>query len=228
MRTPASGLSLIRTIAIGALTLLTLIGASSTGGAGNSAVYMPDAPATTKYSLDASQSKFIAHAFAGGLFWFKGHDHYVAAKDFSGEVEITTESLTPASLRLVVKSGSLVETGAVFTEPQKQIINKELREIVLQPEQYPEIIFQSTGVTGKPAANGRYDVKITGDLTLHGVTRRIVIPAQVTLSGNDMRAVGEFSIDRGDYHVKATSAFHGLVRVRDKVKFNFDVVGHRQ
>jgi polyisoprenoid-binding protein YceI len=226
MSTPENGLSLIRTIAIGVLALLMVIAASSTGGAGKSAIY--NAPATTKYSLDASQSKFIAHAFAGGLFWFKGHDHYVAAKDFSGDVEITTESLTPASLRLVVKSGSLVETGAVFTEPQKQIINKELREIVLQPEQYPEIIFQSTGVTGKPAANGRYDVKITGDLTLHGVTRRIVVPAQVTLSGNDMRAVGEFSIDRGDYKVKATSAFHGLVRVRDEVKFNFDVVGHRQ
>jgi polyisoprenoid-binding protein YceI len=228
MSTRENGLSLIRTIASGVLALLMVIGASSTGSAGKSAVYMPHAPATTKYSLDASQSKFIAHAFAGGLFWFKGHDHYVAAKDFSGDVEITTESLTPASLRLVVKSGSLVETGAVFTEPQKQIINKELREIVLQPDQYPEIIFQSTGVTGKPAANGRYDVKITGDLTLHGVTRRIVIPAQVTLTGSDMRAVGEFSIDRGDYKVKATSAFHGLVRVRDKVKLNFDVVGHRQ
>ncbi len=228
MSTPASGLSQIRAIAIGVLALLTLIGASSRGGARNSAVPMPDALATTKYSLDASQSKFIAHAFAGGLFWFKGHDHYVAAKDFSGDVEITAESLTPASLRLVVKSGSLVETGAVFTEPQKQIINKELREIVLQPAQYPEIIFQSTGVAGKLAANGRYDVKITGDLALHGVTRRIVIPAQVTLTGSDMRAVGEFSIDRGDYKVKATSAFHGLVRVRDKVKFNFDVVGHRQ
>ncbi len=221
-------LNRIRIIAFGLLAGFLGIASSSTDGVGKSAVLLTNAPAATKYSLDSSQSKFIAHAFAGGLFWFKGHDHYVAAKDFSGDVEITTESLTPASLRLVVKSGSLVETGAVFTEPQKQIINKELREIVLQPAQYPEIIFQSTGVTGKAAANGRYDVKITGDLTLHGVTRPVVIPAQVTLSGNDMRAVGEFSIDRGDYKVKATSAFHGLVRVRDKVKFNFDVVGHRQ
>jgi polyisoprenoid-binding protein YceI len=228
MSTRESGLSLIRTIGIGALALLMGIGASSTGGPGKSAAHALDSPATTKYSLDSSQSKFIAHAFAGGLFWFKGHDHYVAAQEFSGEVEITPESLTPASLRLVVKSASLVETGAVFTEPQKQIINKELREIVLKPEQYPEIIFQSTGVSGKPAANGRYDVKITGDLMLHGVTRRIVIPAQVTLSGNDMRAVGEFSIDRGNYNVTATSAFHGLVRVRDKVQFNFNVVGHRR
>ena len=73
----------------------------------------------------------------------------------------------------------------------------------------------------------QYDVKITGDLTLHGVTRRIVIPAKVTVTGNDLRAVGEFSIDRSDFKVKATSAFHGMVRVRKKVKFTFDIVGHR-
>ena len=171
--------------------------------------------ATARYSLDSSQSKFIAHAYAGGLFWFKGHDHYVAASEFG-------------SLHLVVKSGSLVETGTVFTEQQKQIINKELREIVLQPDQYPEIIFQSTNVRGKSLGSGRYDLKISGNLTLHGVIRPIEIPAQVTLTGNDMRAVGEFSIDRGDYKVKATSAFHGLVRIRGKLKFNFDIVGHRR
>jgi polyisoprenoid-binding protein YceI len=70
-------------------------------------------------------------------------------------------------------------------------------------------------------------VKIGGDLTLHGVTRHIEIPAQVSLSGSDLRAVGTFSINRSDFNVKATSAFHGMVRVRNKVKFTFDIVGHR-
>ena len=66
-----------------------------------------------------------------------------------------------------------------------------------------------------------------GDLTLHGVTRRITIPADVTVTGNDLRALGEFTVDRGDFQVKATSAVHGLVRVRDKLKFTFDIAGHR-
>jgi polyisoprenoid-binding protein YceI len=184
------------------------------------------APAV-KYSLDPNQGKFIAHAYAGGLFWFKGHDHYLAARRFSGEVELTPDSITPASLHLVVKADSLEETGSVFTEPQKQIINKEVKEIVLQPDQYPDIAFQSSGVTAKQTGPVQYEVTITGDLNLHGVTKRVVIPAKVTLSGNDIRAVGKFSIDRGDYKVKATSAFHGLVRVRDKIQFEFDLTGHR-
>jgi hypothetical protein len=50
-----------------------------------------------------------------------------------------------------VKAASLEETGKVFTDQQKQIINKEVKEIVLLPDKYPEITFQSTSVTGKVA-----------------------------------------------------------------------------
>jgi polyisoprenoid-binding protein YceI len=172
--------------------------------------------------------KFIAHAFAGGLFWFKGHDHYLAARDFSGDVQLIPGTVTPASLRLVVKTNSLEETGSVFTDAQKKIINKEVHDIVLLPDKYPEIVFQSTSVTAKPAAAGQYDLKIVGNLTLLGVTRQETIPVKLSLSNNDLQAVGQFSIDRSNYKVKATSAFHGLVRVRDKVRFEFDVVGHRK
>src|SRR5678815_5547646 len=185
-------------------------------------------PATVTYNLDASQSKFMAHANRSGLLWFKCHSHHLAASDFSGQVELTPDTITPASLRLVVKAASLHETGADFTEPQKQIINKELKEIVLHPDQYPDITFQSTNVTAKSSGAGRYEVKIDGNLTLHGVTRRITIPAVVTLNGNNLRAVGKFDIDRDDYKVKATSAFHGMVRVSNDIDFEFDIVGHRQ
>jgi len=184
-------------------------------------------PATVTYNLDASQSKFMAHANRSGLLWFKGHSHHLAASDFSGQVELTPDTITPASMRLVVKAASLHETGADFTEPQKQIINKELKDIVLLPDQYPDITFQSTNVTAKGLGGSRYDVKINGNLTLHGVTKPITIPATVTLNGSTLRAVGEFSIDRGHYGVKATSAFHGMVRVDDDIKFEFDILGRR-
>lgn len=189
-------------------------------------------PQTVTYTLDASRSKFMAHADRSGLLWFKGHDHHLAASEFTGEVGITPQTITPASLRLVVKAASLHETGAAFTEAQKQIINKELRDIVLHPDQYPEIIFQSTNVTAKASGatsgGSRYEVKIDGNLTLHGVTRRITIPAVVTLNGDDLRAVGEFEIDRDDFNVKATSAFHGMVRVSNEIDFEFDIVGRRR
>jgi len=181
-----------------------------------------------RYQLDASRSKFIAEALAGGLLWFKGHNHLLAVRDFTGEARLDPDSIPSASLRLVAKAASLEETSDVFTPQQKQIINKELHDIVFHPDQYPDIVFQSTGTKGKATGNGQYDLKLNGNLTLHGVTRTIVIPTQVTITGNEMRAVGKFSIDRSDYNVKATSAFHGLVRVKNGVKFTFDIVGIKQ
>lgn len=189
--------------------------------------FSPAGLATESYRLDSSQSKFIAHALAGGLLWFKGHDHLVAVRDFTGEAQLNPDSIAASSLQITAKAGSMVETSDVFTAPQKQIIDKELREIVLEPDKYPDIVFKSTNVTGKSTGANQYDLKINGDLTLHGVTRPITIPTQVTVTGNDLRARGEFAIDRGDFKVKATSAMHGLIRVRDKVKFTFDILAHR-
>jgi polyisoprenoid-binding protein YceI len=101
-----------------------------------------------------------------------------------------------------------------------------LDEIVLESDKYPEITFNSTAVKGT-IKNGAFEVKINGDLTLHGVKRQITIPAVVTLDGNDLRAVGEFEIDRKDFNVNATNAFHGMVRVKHTLKFVFDIIGRR-
>src|SRR3982751_2143031 len=157
--------------------------------------------AVARYRLDAGRSQFMVRAFAGGPLFFKGHDHFIKVGDFEGEAELTPGALSPASLRLRVGADSLEETRDVFTPQQKQIINKELREIVLETAKYPEIVFKSTEVTGS-LSGGQFEVKIGGDLSLHGVTRHIVIPVTVTLGGSDLRARGEFTINRGDYNVK--------------------------
>lgn len=184
----------------------------------------PAAAQPARYRLDPARSTFTVRAHSGGLLWFRGHDHLIAARDFSGEARLAPGSPETASLRLTVRAGSLEETREVFTARQKQIINRELREVVLEPDKYPEITFQSTAVTGR-LRGGVYRLKIDGDLTLRGVTRRVRIPAEVTVAGRELRARGEFDMDRGDFGVRATSAFHGLVRVRDRLKVSFDIVG---
>lgn len=225
----------MKSLRLPALTLCAAFAFGASGGATDS-TRAPNAPGASetetlnqsavRYRLDASQSKFIARAFAGGPLWFKGHDHFVAARDFSGEAQLTAGASGGASLSMTVRAESLVETRDVFTEQQKQIINKELREIVLESAKYPEITFKSTEITGN-LSGGQFDAKVGGDLTLHGVTRHITIPARVSLSGDTLRAQGEFTINRDDFRIKATSAFHGLVRVRDRIKFTFDIVARR-
>ena len=210
-----------------AITLLSVLApGTSQMAAPDGAEAVAERLAVARYRLDASQSQFTVRAFSGGLLFFKGHDHIIAVRDFTGEVQLTPGAISPASLQMTIRADSLVETRDVFTEQQKQIINKELREIVLETARYPEITLKSTDVTGK-LTGGHFEAEIGGDLTLHGVTRHVRIPAQVTLNGDTLRARGEFTVKRGDYNVKATSAVHGLIRVRDRLKFTFDIVGHQ-
>jgi polyisoprenoid-binding protein YceI len=183
-------------------------------------------PAVVRYRLDSSQSKFMVHASRGGLGWFKGHSHNIAAREFTGEAALALDAVNPASLKITVRADSLEETDPVFTPQQKQIINKELDELVLETAKYPEITFESTDVKGS-LNGGQIDVKIGGNLTLHGVTKRIVIPARVSISGDTLRAQGEFEINRKDFNVNATNAFHGFVRIKHELKFTFDIVGQR-
>lgn len=179
-----------------------------------------------RYRLDPSQSKFIVHADRTGLAWFKGKSHLIAPRDFSGEASLSLDVLNPASLEMTIKSASLEETSDVFTPQQKGIIKKELETIVLETAKYPDITFKSTDVTGT-MKNGAFDVKIGGDMTLHGVTQHVVIPATVTINGDTLRAIGEFSLDRKKFNVNATNAFKGLVRVKHKLGFTFDIIGKR-
>ena len=182
--------------------------------------------AAVRYRIDPAKSTFMVHANRTGLLWFRGHSHRLAVRDFSGEASLTPDVVNPASLQMTVRTASLEETDPVFTQQEKNIINKELKEIVLEPDKYPEIAFQSRSVRGG-LKNGKIEVLITGDLNLHGVTKPIEIPATVTLEGNNLRAVGEFDIDRDDFGVEATSAFHGLVRVKNNIKFVFDIIAEK-
>jgi polyisoprenoid-binding protein YceI len=184
------------------------------------------APASTSFRLDPLKSTFIVQADRAGLGWFKGKSHRIAVKDFSGEASLSLDAIDPASLTMDIKSASLVETGAVFTDQQKATINKEVNELVLETAKYPDITFKSTEITGK-MKNGSFDVRVRGDITLHGVTRQVTIPATVTVDGDSFRAKGTFSIDRKKFGVNATEAFHGFVKVRHTIKFVFDIVGEK-
>jgi len=178
------------------------------------------------FRLVPDQSTFIVHANRAGIAYFKGKSHRIAVKDFDGEASMSLDSVSPASLTLNIRSASLEETDPVFTAEQKGIINKELNEIVLETAKYPEISFKSTEIQGR-MRNGAFDVKVTGDISLHGVTHPITIPAVVTVNGDTFRAKGHFELNRTKFGVHATEAFHGFVKVRHVLKFEFDIMGQR-
>jgi len=93
-------------------------------------------------------------------------------------------------------------------------------------ETFPKITFESTSIT----AVDEDTWEITGDLTMHGVTKPITLQAEVGGAGPDpfggeragLEATGEVS--RGDYGMKFNQALGtGNAIVSDKVKLDLDI-----
>lgn len=211
---------------LGLLSLAIVLNQISVADQPPPVVVSNSSDSAVRYRLDASKSKFMVYAQRTGLAYFKGKSHEIVVRDFDGEASLDLTALNPASLQMNIRAASLEETGAVFTQEQKGIINKELNEIVLETAKYPEITFKSTEVKGG-LKNGAFDLKIGGNITLHGVTKHIVIPATVTIEGDTLRAKGEFKLSRKNFKVNATEAFHGFVRVKHTLKFTFDIIAER-
>jgi polyisoprenoid-binding protein YceI len=179
--------------------------------------------ATASYKIDASQSRFMVRAFAGGFLSAFAHDHNIAIRDFSGEAQFAYGTVEPASLQLKIKSASLAVTDKVSATDREKI-EGTMRDEVLEVGKYPEIVFRSTSVSATKTGDGQYQAKIAGDLTLHGVTRPLTITAQLEFGDAVLRARGGFSLKQSSYEIKPVSVAGGTVKVKDELRFSFEIV----
>ena len=92
-----------------------------------------------------------------------------------------------------MKSASLTVTDDVSQKDRADIENR-MNQDVLETSGYPEIVFESTEVAANKLGDDRYAANVTGKLVLHGITRQEKISAQVSVTGDVLRAYGEFTL----------------------------------
>lgn len=180
-----------------------------------------------RYRLDAGRSRFTVRAFSGGMLSALGHNPTFSIRDFTGEVQFVPGTLDAASVRISIKTDSLMVIDDV-SEKDRNEIERAMREEVLETAKYPDITFESTSVTSNKVFEGQYRVGINGKLSLHGVSRDCPIEAQVIASEDGFRARGEFTLLQSEYRIKPFAAAGGTIKLKDELKFLFDIVGRRE
>jgi polyisoprenoid-binding protein YceI len=193
---------------------------------------MPDATqgagsTGNRYVVDPMVSRFTVKAFATGLLSAFGHSPTIMIRDLKGEIRFSPETVEQSSIHLVVRADSLAVADNVSDKDRREI-ESQMREQVLETSKYAEIIYDSPSVSLKSPADGQSDVVLQGQLTLHGVTRPLKIPAKIAVTGDLLRAFGEFSLRQSDYSIKPVSAVGGGLKVKDEVKFTFDIAARKQ
>jgi len=136
--------------------------------------------------------------------------------DVTGSIAADPANPATSTVQIVININSL-DTG-------NGLRNKEMRERYLETNKFGTAIFKSVSVTGPAsiAPNQPTDISVTGDMTLHGVTKRMTIPVRVVLIPDGrIHATSSFKIHMPDFGISVPHNI--LVTVNDDVPVRLDV-----
>jgi polyisoprenoid-binding protein YceI len=130
------------------------------------------------------------------------------------ETSGSTSSLTTASL-------SVDTTSITSDKPQR---DSRLQNEGLQTDTYPTATFKLTKPVEIPTAalaGTASDVTLTGDLTLHGVTKSVDIPAKAQLVNGTIQVAGSIGFPLSDYGMTAPNIGGFIVSIADNGTLEF-------
>jgi polyisoprenoid-binding protein YceI len=180
-----------------------------------------------RYVVDARASRFTVQAFATGILSAMGHNPRIGIRAFSGEVNFSADAAQAGGFRLTMKSNSLGVLDDISDKDRREI-EKMMNDQVLESSKYPDIVYEAPNVTIARLDGSLYSANLAGTLSFHGVTRNQSITARIAQFDEMIRASGEFSLNQSEYGIKPISVAGGALKVKDELKFSFEMVARKQ
>lgn len=174
------------------------------------------------YEVDPARSTMTVHVGKAGLFSFAGHEHEITAPVASGRIEADAADLGRSSVTLSFRAADLRVTGK--DEPREDL--PKVQEAMLGPKvldvaRFDAIRFTSRAVVGRSLPDGVHDLRIEGDLLLHGVTRPVTVPVRVRRGADGvLTAEGTAVVRQTDFGIQPVSVA-GVVKVKNELGLTF-------
>ncbi len=179
----------------------------------------PARPQARTYQIVAAESSFTIFVGKAGALSFLAHDHNIAVRSFSGRVVVPEAGAEQGSLALDIEAKSLTVLDKV-SEKDRATITKSTNDVVLETGKFPKITFRSVGVSNVNGAS----LTVNGDLTLHGVTKRIAVRVTIAATPQQLRASGKYILKQTDFGITPYSAAAGSIKVKNEVILSFNLV----
>jgi polyisoprenoid-binding protein YceI len=179
------------------------------------------------YVIDSRASRFTVQAFATGLLAKMGHNPTIGIRDFSGGMKFNPDKLEASSFHLLIKTASMSVLDDISDKDRREI-ERLMSQEVLEIAKFPEVVYDASDISVTKMADALFSATVKGNLTMHGVTNSQTIPVRVASFGSMLRASGDFSLDQTDYNIKLVSVAGGALKLKDELKFSFEIVARRQ
>ncbi len=178
----------------------------------------------TEYRVIPAESRFQVEVSKAGLLAVLAHDHVIGIRGYSGRVVLSPRGIADSGMELRIDTRSLVVLDEKPSAADRAKITRSMHEEVLESARYPEAIFRSTGVAGMTEGrDGEIRFQLTGDLTLHGVTRAIVLPVTLRRLPGELRATGRYVLKQTDFGIRPYSTAGGAIKVKNEVVIDFQI-----
>jgi polyisoprenoid-binding protein YceI len=118
-----------------------------------------------------------------------------------------------------------IDTTTIASDEDRR--DNRMRSEGLQTDQFPTATFTLTQPVDVPAAaiaGTATDVTLIGDLTLHGVTKAVEIPAQAVLANGQIQVAGSLSFPLADFQITPPNVGGFVVSIADEGALEFLVV----
>jgi polyisoprenoid-binding protein YceI len=181
---------------------------------------------TRSYTIDSLRSSATIEVGKSGAFSFvAGHSHEVVASAIAGTITVDADDPARSDVHVTIDASALKVTGKGESANDVPKVQETMAgPQVLDVQRYPTITLASTHVTVTSHTGTTLEAMLTGQLTLHNVTRSITVPVTVRMDGNMLTATGRFSVKQTDHGIKPVSVA-GVVSVKDAVNVGFTIVG---
>ncbi|MGB2632373.1 MAG: YceI family protein [Candidatus Acidiferrum sp.] len=183
--------------------------------------------ALVKYQIDKTASRFQVQAFATGLLSSFGHNPRIAIRDYEAEIQCVPDTFEKAYLKVTVQMSRMEVLDEMKRNDQNKL-EQEMYEKVLDASHFPTGVYESKEIIVQKVADGRLNARVNGELSFHGVTQPLTLRANVNVLGTMLRINGDFTLRQTDYGIKPVSFAAGALRLKDELKFTFDLVARRQ
>jgi polyisoprenoid-binding protein YceI len=183
--------------------------------------------ASLRYLIDKNASRFTVQAFATGILSGFGHNPKIGMREYEGEIQFAIETYDPAMVRVTVGTGAMEVLDEMKSDDRKKL-EQTMYEEVLEVQRFPTASYESKQITVQKLSGDLLLAHLTGELSFHGVRRSHSFDARVTRMGAMLRISGEFSLRQSDYGIRPVSIAGGALRLKDEIRFNFEMVARIQ
>jgi polyisoprenoid-binding protein YceI len=156
-----------------------------------------------------------------------GYNPTFAVRGFTGELCFDPDVLAETSFQITVLANSLTLIDSIKAQDREEIESR-MRQEVLETARHPEITFRSTHISADRITDGWYRLRIVGLLHLHGVKKTYQLDAQLRMADDGARLSGQLGLSQAGHGIKQVSALGGMIRVKDELKIDFDLVGRKE